>query len=272
MGMVTTCPHCRTAFRVTAEQLDAHGGDVRCGRCGQVFNARDSLAAETVEALPPGLAPVEAAAEIHEEIEIPPLPEEPPEAPAPNPPATLLPEQESMPAVVAEEAPPAEETPRRRSRSWLWGIASFLLLAGLMFQGAYFYRTDLAARYPTIKPYLEQFCGQVGCVVPLPRYPDLLSIETSALEADPDRPNVVVLNAVLRNRAAFVQAYPSLELTLTDAEDKPAARRVFSPKEYLPKSADPSRGMPANQDVAVKLPMDLGALKAVGYRLYLFYP
>ena len=82
---------------------------------------------------------------------------------------------------------------------------------------------------------------------------------------------MVVLNAVLRNRAAFAQAYPSLELTLTDAQDKTLGRRVFAPKEYLAKGADAKRGMPSNEEVGVKLYLDLGALKAVGYRLYLFY-
>ncbi len=44
--MLTTCPECRTAFRVTQEQLGARRGMVRCGRCTAVFNAYDNLQAE----------------------------------------------------------------------------------------------------------------------------------------------------------------------------------------------------------------------------------
>ncbi|MEE9143098.1 MAG: DUF3426 domain-containing protein [Gammaproteobacteria bacterium] len=41
--MYTRCPHCTTVFRVTAEQLRAADGDVRCGRCQMVFSALDAL-------------------------------------------------------------------------------------------------------------------------------------------------------------------------------------------------------------------------------------
>lgn len=44
--MTTRCAHCRTVFRVTAGQLQAHGGQVRCGRCLQVFDALTALAPE----------------------------------------------------------------------------------------------------------------------------------------------------------------------------------------------------------------------------------
>lgn len=44
MALVTRCPNCATAFRVTPLHLQAHGGDVRCGRCAQVFNGFSTLA------------------------------------------------------------------------------------------------------------------------------------------------------------------------------------------------------------------------------------
>ncbi|SEK99660.1 DUF3426 domain-containing protein [Nitrosovibrio tenuis] len=43
MAFITRCPHCATTFRVTPLHLQAHGGDVRCGRCAQVFNAYSTL-------------------------------------------------------------------------------------------------------------------------------------------------------------------------------------------------------------------------------------
>lgn len=44
--MLTRCPDCSTRFRVTAEQLKARSGRVRCGACQHVFNALDSLIEE----------------------------------------------------------------------------------------------------------------------------------------------------------------------------------------------------------------------------------
>jgi predicted Zn finger-like uncharacterized protein len=44
MALVTRCPNCAAAFRVTPLHLQAHGGDVRCGQCAQVFNGFATLA------------------------------------------------------------------------------------------------------------------------------------------------------------------------------------------------------------------------------------
>ena len=41
--MLTRCPHCRTAFRVTREQLLVRDGKVRCGACRRAFNAMGYL-------------------------------------------------------------------------------------------------------------------------------------------------------------------------------------------------------------------------------------
>ena len=67
----------------------------------------------------------------------------------------------------------------------------------------------------------------------LPRRPELMSIESSDLQADGRREGVIVLNAVLRNQAPFAQEYPALELTLTDERDEAVARRVLLPRDYL---------------------------------------
>src|SRR6267378_4424879 len=40
----TQCSKCETVFRLSAEALRAAGGQVRCGRCGEVFNALARLA------------------------------------------------------------------------------------------------------------------------------------------------------------------------------------------------------------------------------------
>ena len=42
--MFTQCSKCETVFRLSAEVLRAAGGQVRCGRCGEVFNALAHLA------------------------------------------------------------------------------------------------------------------------------------------------------------------------------------------------------------------------------------
>ena len=357
MVMVTTCPACHTRFRVTPEQMEAHGGDVRCGRCAKVFNAHvylehnlEELQHEGQSRLPfeePGnqaempeeeakqqpaaveefpaeelAAPSseEAPDEVEEELAQPLqavdelLPESPAEVESSIPewdeaalyemyaaagvllkeePAVLAPEEfVTVEPVTAEpvtlapqfapepvtERPAARDTfveieraPKKRSFFWLWLIGALLLLASLGVQGLYFFRSDLAARYPEFKPFLQQFCGVLQCSIRLPANPDLLSIETSNLEADPQRANLVALNAILRNRSKLAQEYPQLELTLTDNQDRMIARRIFTPGEYA-KGSNLKRGMVPNEEVTVKLYLDLGDLKAAGYRVFLFYP
>ncbi|QLI80650.1 DUF3426 domain-containing protein [Chitinibacter fontanus] len=64
MNQITRCPNCSTSFRVTDEQLAAHQGKVRCGRCSFIFNARDFLQrlepAATAPSNTGGINPAEA--------------------------------------------------------------------------------------------------------------------------------------------------------------------------------------------------------------------
>lgn len=182
-----------------------------------------------------------------------------------QPPPTTLPPKVSP-------ASPKYAPPPRPKRAWPWMVANLLLLAGLAGQGIYFFRDTIAAHFPLTRPLLEQACAHLQCRVSLPRNPDLISIEASELHADPARANIVVLTSILRNRAAHVQAYPTLELTLTNTRDEMVARMLFTPREYLRNAASIPQGIAPGGEIAVKLLMDLGDLKAEGYRLYLFYP
>lgn len=294
MSWLTTCPHCRTTFRVGQEQLDAHGGDVRCGKCQHVFDARLALKpeAEPEPELPPTPEPEPAAEEIlppqeemsseevaaeepapeflvEEEIV---LGETPEEGAAVEPMAEVPPLPESADQAVTpttDDVPP--EKPRR-NWNWLWALATLFLLLALAVQALHAFRVELAARSPAMKPLLVQLCGVLQCRLGLPRQIESLGIEGSDLQADPLHPGVLTLSAVLRSRADYAQEYPLLELTLTDTADKALARRVFQPVEYLPRDRDVAAGMPGPGEMAVKLTLQVGDLQPLGYRLYLFYP
>jgi predicted Zn finger-like uncharacterized protein len=57
-SVFTQCSKCETVFRLSAEALRAAGGQVRCGRCGEVFNALARLAEEAT-AFPTGESSLE---------------------------------------------------------------------------------------------------------------------------------------------------------------------------------------------------------------------
>ena len=62
LGMYTQCPDCEIAFRVTAEVLKQAAGKVRCGNCGNAFNALAYLSEE----MPKQPAPQAAGAAVPE--------------------------------------------------------------------------------------------------------------------------------------------------------------------------------------------------------------
>ncbi len=251
MSLTTRCPVCGTAFRVQRAQLAARGGRVRCGKCGEVF---DGIAALVEEGAEPFILEPSPQLGLFD--------------PSRRPPGLLL--------KTGNGAPPAfmvEEEPV--GRGLLWGLLVLTAAVALAGQAAYSYRTEIAAFMPSARAPLDAACHLLRCEVPLPRRPELMSIESSDLQAEPRRDGVIVLNAVLRNRAAFAQDYPALELTLTDEADRPVLRRVLAPREYLdPARSEPdvTRGIPAGAEVSLRIYLDAGRRRATGYRLYLFYP
>ena len=138
--------------------------------------------------------------------------------------------------------------------------------AVLIGQLLYYFRTEVVQRMPSAAALYEL----AAVDVPLAQNSELVAIETSDLQSDNQR-GLFVLQATLRNRASFAQAWPALELTLTDTHDTVVSRRVLLPPDYLPPSAPPA-SFPANGEVAVRLWIEAKGIGAAGYRLYVFYP
>lgn len=291
MTMFTRCTHCEAIFRVTLEQLQTSSGQVRCGMCENVFDAFVALSADDPR--------TDAEVAVAEEVDFPPAPMEmelleadggqpqaldldlsaggdtaSPDAPlfaqeAPRATRPSVPEPDE--ARYPSFEPFAVPQPAPRS-SPAWAVLAVVLAVALVLQGAYFFRAEIAASWPETRTTLEMACASLGCDVPLPRLADRLTIEASDLQAlDPTRPNRVVLSATIRNRASLTQAWPMLELTLTNARDQVAARKVFSPAEYL-EGGGPGRGIAANAEAGIRLRLDTADIVAAGYRIYLFHP
>lgn len=267
MTDITQCPQCSTRFKVSKEQQASHQGMVRCGRCQAIFNAASHLYDDTPSP----------------QLDLPIEPHEPPAiVAAPESHAVMDSVSDNADTDIPEETDNQDfsyledvyEAPRPVPQRFPWPLlfGSVLLLLLLGVQTVYFYRVDIAARHPGLKPVMLRICAALQCNVPLPQQVDLLSIESSALEADPTQANVITLSALLRNRAPYAMAYPNIELTLTNFDDKPIARRTFRPTEYLAAGDDEKPGLPANRETSVKLHLNTTDLKPAGYRLYLLYP
>src|SRR5688572_8301280 len=198
MSLVTRCPRCKTLFRVQPVQLQSRAGQVRCGRCMNVFDGFQALAVEQAntvsepvrfepehtpdEVMTPAAAPREAAAATSAEA----VAATPAEAVAATPvtavetpvaAVTDTPAPVEAPAVPAiplgtrmndiwttrVSAPLGERLKRKASPRTKWAAACALLLAALGIQMAYAFRSDLVARYPSFKSTVASICEVTGC-------------------------------------------------------------------------------------------------------------
>ena len=162
--------------------------------------------------------------------------------------------------------------PAEKPTRWPFILVALLLVLALAGQVVFYFRSEIATMMPSLRPILESASEALGTDLPLPRHVELISIEVSDLQNDPAHGNLLVLNATLRNRAAYAQAYPSLELSLTDTQDSAVARRVFPPTEYLSPKTAANQPFAANSDLAVRVWIEARDIAAAGYRLYVFYP
>lgn len=163
----------------------------------------------------------------------------------------------------------------RRIARILFAIGSLILLALLALQGIYVFHDRIVARMPAAKPVVAEICAILECETRLSADIDELTIESSELQAWPKRQNTFTLDVVLRNRASSAQAWPSIELALSDESGQVAVRRILSPTEYLAETSQAAiieKGLPPWSEQAIKLTFALDQVKAAGYRVYLFYP
>lgn len=294
MALVTRCPNCATAFRVTPQHLEMQGGNVRCGHCSQVFNSFSALTtvkeSETDDFLKaPDTGTQKNTREATSAKDL--------SAPVSSDQTVLQPdsgitakvgtlealstemsaEEESIPEASDVTSASQEnytfDTVLLPRSSRIWGLVSIFLLVVLTGQIVYLFRTELLIIAPGTKPYLEQYCEILNCTIPLPQQAELLSIESSDMQMDTaQHPGVITLTATVRNQAPFPQAFPAFELTLTDTQDRTLASRIFTPSEYLEENVNPSKAIAPSNKISVTLYIDSGDLNAAGYRLLLLYP
>lgn len=193
-------------------------------------------------------------------------------------------EAEPLPAYAPHAAAPAEaiedepefvrlarekELAARRLRTSMT-IGSVVLLLALIGQGAYVFRTMLAAHYPALKPALVAGCKLVGCKITLPAQIDLVKIEVGELQTLGD--GTLLLTTLVRNESELTQAWPYIHLKLKDDDKNPLVRRVFTPAQYLPAGVSAANGFPPMSEQPVKIRFALKQVKASGYDIEVFYP
>ncbi|RFB67218.1 MULTISPECIES: DUF3426 domain-containing protein [unclassified Herbaspirillum] len=186
-------------------------------------------------------------------------------------------EEETEEAEDDEDAPAFVQKAERRER--LGRIVRVAMIVGavilgiaLLLQATYVWRNTIAAWLPSTRPLLAAACAPLHCSVGLPTSIDQLVLDSSELQLVPPNQNIYTLSALLRNRGYGAQAWPYLELTLNDGDEKAITRRVFTPREYLASAKLVDSGLAGEGEQQIKLTFELAQPAASGYRIYLFYP
>jgi predicted Zn finger-like uncharacterized protein len=191
---------------------------------------------------------------------------------------------------AAEPVPPAasflkEKKPQSRAARGLWALAAALLLALALIQAATLWHGEIARRIPDAQPYLAQLCAFTRAEVE-PHLKDLTSAFTCkaairqnareiTVEGDSlsnDGRAILIVTALLKNRASHPQPFPRLEVTLFDGSDQVITRRVLEPRAYAEKSAELKSEFESGAELPVRFLVDAKDLKPARYQLYVFHP
>ncbi len=245
--MYTRCPQCQTTFRLTAAQLKVRGGQVRCGRCQNVFQAEQYLVerpSKTTKNAPRKRV-------VRKPVTAPPKP---------------------APAVfdVGTLAEPEPALPAERAAYWIAGSVAAVLV--LLAQVVVFYGQPLGHRVATLKPAIAGVCELLPCRQLAPIDLQRLDLTETRVAPHPRYDRALRVKATIVNRAGHAQPYPLLEVSLIDNRGHLVARRAYPPREYLQKSETIDEGLAPNVAVHVSLDITSPGIKASGYEVLLLPP
>lgn len=153
-------------------------------------------------------------------------------------------------------------------RASLWA-GVFLSLLVLLVQWTVHDRHRLVAWQPALKPVLAALCQPLRCRIEPVRQLDAIVIDSSGLVRLLGQ--LHALDLVLKNTQAWPVALPSLELSLTDAQDQVLVRRVLLAQDWpdAPPVLEPGQAWPVRLRLSIALASDQ---TMAGYRIALFYP
>jgi hypothetical protein len=188
-------------------------------------------------------------------------------------------QDDSAPHTLLDEvaaAPPAPSFVTDAERAARWRrpgvrialmLGASALLALLALQLSLQFRDALAARWPALRIPLAALCEAAGCTVGPPRDIDAISVDSSGLTRASEAGDAYRLSLVLRNRAEYAVAPPSVELSVTDSNGALLARRVFAASDF----AAGAPALPPQAETALQL--TLATVERIsGYTIEIFYP
>lgn len=266
--LFTRCPQCSTVFRITDQALNKAAGQVRCGRCAQIFDAYAQLgenaeaaaatdrtsehivletgtATARAEAVSPdgtgsvrdgaGEAAATGTAERH----------------SAHTAAEAAMSEDEVEAVLGHTADPEEaektgpgpltdtppwlfeDEPAPRAHGLLWTFAAAAAVVLLAGQLLHHFRAYLAGQ-PVIGRSLQTVYSKLGAPI-VPRWDvDQYTVLDSRAFAQPNSTGhgTLAIRSRIRNDGPREQPYPYVQLRLLDRWESAVGSRIFAPDEY----------------------------------------
>ncbi|PTN56271.1 DUF3426 domain-containing protein [Stenotrophomonas panacihumi] len=162
--------------------------------------------------------------------------------------APAIAEPDALP-IAAPHAPtfarPRASVRAPRAPVWQWialcALALLLVLQILLADRA---RLATDARW---RPLLSTLCGALHCELPVWHEPAAFSMLDRDVRPAADQPGVLRIQASFRNDARWNQAWPYLQLSLSDADGRVIGSRVFAPEDYLGHAPPPGETLAPGQ-------------------------
>lgn len=288
MSLKTRCPACDTVFKIVPDQLKISNGWVRCGRCAEVFDAAAHAAASNEASPWPQTSPPAVAA---------------PNGTSPASAITIAKDAAFATKNIAAKTintpanttfPPFKDQTetdlsfvRIAKNKAFWQQknvttslrAACVALAGLLFfQVVFSQRNHLVATNPALKTSFEYLCQTIGCKIEAFKNIDTFKIVSSSFQKAPAEAGNVVqahvfaLKITLKNSSDMQVAIPAVELTLTEAGDKPVLRRVLLAKDLGFNGTTLAANADWTGEMKLAVTTDPTMSPIFGYRVLLFYP
>lgn len=268
--VTTTCPQCATIFRVNPEQLAARRGQVRCGRCRHVFNGYETVSIGPLEG-----APTASTSKKTESAKR----------------ASSLGWWARLSGLTHSASRNFSTTARTPAPSILKGVSprdefgfripfwklhlGKLVLIGvsvLFLSLCILNRHAIIQLSPGMRPLFVHLVGPFGLQVPFPGDAESWTVESSDLREDNSNTQLFHFSATLRNRSKTTQAYPSIDLNLTDSDGLSIDHQILTPDQYVPEQLEVNQGLAGNSEVSVRLDLKHAGKRGQGYRIVLFFP
>lgn len=242
--MLTRCPQCLAVHPLEADRSGGDDGSFVCPDCGAAFDAyahlTDAVVLDATSARSDAIADDEP-------------PEEQGELFGPRP----KPRPVSLPSFARQRV----RLPRPAQPRW-WLVSGGLLVSMLALYPVAD-RAQLAAD-PDWRPALTSMCGVLRCSLPAWRELKAFEFIESDSQPHPSVPKARLITASFRNDARFAQAWPLLELRISDLDGRDVALRRFRPQEYLG-GVPPNATIQPGQTVNAKLEVVDPGRDAVSY-------